>query len=694
MQRRAVLQVREVIFLARAKNKNMKRFLATSALILLLASQFTHAVKGAPQGPLYYTALGDSLAYGILDLSRGGYVPRYAGYVQDDTGSSVVLNNLGQNGLRSDQLLEALRTNSTFRNSISNSQIVTWDIGGNDFLRLMDDYREGNCGGADNQDCLRSALTTFKVNWSAIIVEILSLRRTSDTVVRTMDIYNPFVKAQKTSDSWANDGGLNDFQVIKPYIDEANNHIRTTAAARGIPCAKVYQAFNGINGDEDAGDKGYISPYDFSGVHPGELGHKVIADLLRNLGYSPLSGSPTISLSSSTYGINEGAVNTSQGFGALSVTVTRSGDTSGTASVQYFTSDQSGGNECHQVTGNASQRCDYGLVNGTLRFAAGEGSKVITIPIISDGYLEGDETFILTLQNAIGTALGTSQATITIQDRGVATTAAQNPYLSNEFFVRQNYLDFLAREPDVEGWNTWPSVLNNCGAEKGFLGAPKACDRAFVSHGFIASPEFTTRGYLAYRMYEVALLRLPRYAEFVPDMAAMNGAPNSQELEQNTQQFAESFTARGEFTGRYGDVSAQALAAQLIARLEQNAAVVLPETTTTLPGQPTQYGRTELINKRLSGEFTVGQTLRAFVEQKAVYDRFFERGFVTMQYFGFLRRDPDLNDPHLSGWTEWVFVFTNGGAARNRPDILPRDYQHLTFGFIYSEEYRKRFGQP
>lgn len=672
----------------------MKRFLATLALGLLLASQLTPSVKGAPQATLSYTALGDSLAYGILDLSRGGYVPRYASYVQDDTGSSVTLNNLGQNGWRSDQLLEALRTNSTFRNSISSSQIVTWDIGGNDFLRLMDDYTAGTCGGADNQDCLRSALTAFKSNWSAILVEILALRRTSDTVLRTMDIYNPFVKAQKASDSWIDDGGLNDFQVIKPYLDQANSHIRSTAAGYGIPCAKVYQAFNGVNGDEDAGDKGYISPYDFSGVHPGELGHKVIADLFRNLGYSPLSGAPAISLSSSTYSVPEGMVNTPQGFGAVTAIVTRSGDTSGSASVQYFTSDQSGGNECNQVTGNASQRCDYTLAGGTLRFAPGEDSKTIPVSIISDGYVEGNETFTITLQNPVGAALGTSQATITIQDRGVATTPAQNLYLNNEFFVRQNYLDFLSREPDAEGWATWPGVLNNCDPGDGFLGSPRNCDRAHVAHGFIASPEFTTRGYLVYKMYEVALVRLPRYAEFVPDMAAMSGAPGSAELEQNTRQFAESFTSRQDFKGFYDDVSAPSQAEAFIMRLEQNAGVTLPASTTTFPGQPPQYGRQELISLRANGTLTMGQTLRAFVEQKVIYDKYFERGFVTMQYFGFLRRDPDLNDPFLNGWSEWVYVFTNGGADRGRADVLPRDYHHLIFGFIYSEEYRKRFGQP
>ncbi len=272
----------------------MNRFLSLTLLVVLLTTHLTFSVEAAvpatSSGTLNYTALGDSLAYGILDLSAGGYVPRYGSYVQTDTISSVSLTNLGQNGWTSAQLLNALRTNATFRTSIANSQVVTWDIGGNDFLRIINNYKGGTCGGADNQDCLRANLAAFKANWSAVITEILALRSTNNTIIRTMDIYNPFVKAEKASDSWANDGGLNDFQVLKPYIDGANDYISITSAANNIPCAKVYQAFNGTNGDEDAGDKGYISPYDSSGVHPGELGHKVIADLFRNLGYAPLIG--------------------------------------------------------------------------------------------------------------------------------------------------------------------------------------------------------------------------------------------------------------------------------------------------------------------------------------------------------------------------------------------------------------------
>ena len=402
-----------------------------------------------------------------------------------------------------------------------------------------------------------------------------------------------------------------------------------------------------------------------------------------------------IKLSQNNYIFDESTINTAQGYGVLRVDVTRGDPNAGSATVQYFTEDAAGGSDCNVVAGHASQRCDYATAAGTLRFSPGEATKTILIPVVPDGYIEGNETFTLKLQNPTGATMGaTSQATLTIQDRGVATTPAQNPYIDNSFFVRQLYLDILGREPDTDGFNTWTGVLNTCGPEKGFLGAPRACDRAFVSHGFVASPEFTDRGYYLHRMYEVGARRLARYSEFVPEMAGLSGAPGSAELEQNAAQYAENFVTKAEFVANYGSVSTTGQASQYIALLEQNAGVSLPATTTTLPGQPTQYNRQDLINKRASGEFSLGKTLRAFVEQKVVYDRFFERGFVTIQYFGFLKRDPDLNDAALAGWTEWVFVFTNGGAQRGRPDIGPRDIQHLIFGFIYSEEYRKRFGQP
>lgn len=401
----------------------------------------------------------------------------------------------------------------------------------------------------------------------------------------------------------------------------------------------------------------------------------------------------TVGFSSNAYSFNEGTINIGftegatgqyRGFGLVVVPVQRTGDTSMPATVKYFTSDQSGGNDCNVVTGYASQRCDYTLVSGTLHFAAGEYSKTIFIPVVNDGYVEGSEVFTIKLENYLGTNLGTSQATITlVDDDTTATTGANNPYLSNPFYVWQLYQDILGRYPDQAGFTDWTGVLNNCGSQHGFLGAPPECDRAHVAHGFVASPEGTDRGYLLYRMYEVGMGRLPRYNELMPEMTGLRGTDGTNEQEQNTSRFVEGFSTRQEFINSSGNFMATTQAADLIAKWEQKIGVTLPSSATTNPGQPPQYTRQQLINKRLSGEFSVGQTLRAFVQQQAVYDKLFERGYVTMMYFGFLRRDPDLNDPNLSGWNNWVATFSNG-----------RDIHNLIFGFIYSEEYRKRFGAP
>jgi lysophospholipase L1-like esterase len=125
----------------------------------------------------------------------------------------------------------------------------------------------------------------LETNWDAITAEVLELRSTSTTIVRTMDIYNPYVRTDMVSDTWQNDGGMNDFEVFKIYVDQVNYHIATTSYITRVPYAQVYLAFNGPTGDEDPKSKGYLS---FDGVHPNDSGHRIIAEELRKLGYAPL----------------------------------------------------------------------------------------------------------------------------------------------------------------------------------------------------------------------------------------------------------------------------------------------------------------------------------------------------------------------------------------------------------------------
>jgi lysophospholipase L1-like esterase len=272
-----------IAYLARRPDMagNVRRLLRLILVVVLLVGASQGTTLAAPAS-WDYVALGDSLATGFGAFK--GYVPLYEAHVETDTGVAVTRTNLGQNGWTSSQLLSALRNDPTFRRATREAEIVTWNIGGNDLRAARNSYKKGTCGGADNQDCLRAGVAKLKTNWDAITAEVLELRATSNTIVRTMDIYNPYVRTDTISDTWQNDGGMNDFQVFKRYVDEVNYQIATTSYTSGIPYAEVYLTFNGTTGDEDPKSMGYLS---FYGVHPNNTGHRIIADELRKLGYIP-----------------------------------------------------------------------------------------------------------------------------------------------------------------------------------------------------------------------------------------------------------------------------------------------------------------------------------------------------------------------------------------------------------------------
>jgi lysophospholipase L1-like esterase len=219
-------------------------------------------------------ALGDSLAVGVA--AGEGYVPRYANMIATDTGHAVNIRNFGVLGWKSGDLLAALRSDAPMRDAIQHANVVVWDIGGNDLLSAHTHFLRGDCGGSDNLECFRNAVTRFRTNWDDIVAEILALRSAKTTVIRTMDVYNPFVSEDRL-------GG--NFQQLNQFLEQVDEHIHTSAAANGIPVADVHAAFNGADSTEDPESKGYLA---VDHVHPNDTGHRVIAEQLRNLGYAPL----------------------------------------------------------------------------------------------------------------------------------------------------------------------------------------------------------------------------------------------------------------------------------------------------------------------------------------------------------------------------------------------------------------------
>ena len=351
----------------------------------------------------------------------------------------------------------------------------------------------------------------------------------------------------------------------------------------------------------------------------------------------------------------------SESSGSLEIVVTRSGDVANAATVNFITADTAGLAPCSVVNGKASERCDYGSTAGTLRFATFETSKSIFIPIVNDARVEGNETFTITLTTAVGAQMGSpASLTVTIVDDDT-TPATQNPIDGIGPFVTQQYIDFLGRLPDPVGFANWVGTLSGCPQDGFGENLNPSCDRVHVSSGFFLSDEFRGRGYWAYRFYEVAFDRRPLYTEFVPDLAQVGGAQSPESELLSKAAYTDAFVQRSEFTNRYDALSNSAF----VNALEQNAEITL-------------NNKGDLIAALDTNQKTRRQVLREIVESTAVEDKFFIRAFVAMQYFGYLRRDPDT-----IGYNNWVTALTND----------PSNSRHMIFGFLFSDEYRGRFGQ-
>lgn len=401
-----------------------------------------------------------------------------------------------------------------------------------------------------------------------------------------------------------------------------------------------------------------------------------------------LNDDAVIQFASPTFSVGESTAD-------ANVIVTRTGDLSVASSVDYATADSSGANNCNVINGNASARCDYETTIGTLRFAVGESSKSITIPIIEDAYAEGNENFTITLSNPFGAAVVTpGAATITINDD--ETVNGLNPIDQAGFFVRQHYIDFLNREPDASGLAFWSNQISECQQPGATCNA--AVRRINVSGAFFLSIEFQETGYLVERLYKASYgdasgtsnfgpthqLAVPivRLNEFLPDTQeigrglVVNSPGWEQVLENNKVAFILQFVQRPRFAIAF---PTSLTPAQFVDMLFVNAGVT-----------PSASERASIINE-FGGAGTSADTaararaLRRVAENSALNQAEKNKAFVLMQYFGYLRRNPnDPQDTDYSGYDFWLTKLNQFNGNFVNADMVQ--------AFIDSSEYRGRFG--
>jgi CSLREA domain-containing protein len=359
-----------------------------------------------------------------------------------------------------------------------------------------------------------------------------------------------------------------------------------------------------------------------------------------------VSPSPRVQFETSAFVVRESD-------GSARINVVRTGSDESPLTVAYAT----GG-------GTASVGSDYANVSGTLVFQTGERLKSFNIPVFDDDLTEGGETVGLTLSNASGGRLGSiTQAVLTILD-----DESENPINDTTFFVRQHYLDFLGREPDADGLKFWVDNIRVCGADL----QCREVKRINTSAAFFLSIEFQGTGFFVQRLYRLSFGRAPLFAEYLPDLTAVRegvivGQPGALDrLELNKRLFVEQFVKRAAFKAKFDPQNE----AQYVDTLAAAAGVTLPEEE-----------RTALIVNLLTHRETRAGVLLKMVEKDAFIRAEFNRAFVQMEYFGYLRRDPDA-----AGFNFWL----------NKLNAFNGDYikAEMVKAFLSSTEYRARFGQP
>jgi photosystem II stability/assembly factor-like uncharacterized protein len=319
---------------------------------------------------------------------------------------------------------------------------------------------------------------------------------------------------------------------------------------------------------------------------------------------------------------------------------------------------------------------------------------VTTTAQIYDLGVVADGNYTFTFKNS-GTVLKTQAFTVS------STTPPANPIDDARQFVKQQYRDFLNREADPAGENFWTDNITKCAdpARRPAGQTEAQCtlrQRETTSGAFFLSPEFQYTGYYVYRVYVGALGRRPKLSEFIPDAQflgngiVVNGQLSAAVINQNKAAFAAQFVncvdpakyRCAEFKSIYDSLNNQQYVDRLFLTTGVNASTT--ERTALVNGlNGGTETRATVLQKVVDGINVISEGNQQFTTTygQAFYNAEFNRAFVQLEYFGYMKRDPD--DAGYAFWLGKLNQF--GGNFVNAEMVL---------AFISSPEYRARFGQP
>ncbi len=262
---------------------------AVVALVLIVAAcsgpadPLRASAEASPSEAVEASGDDEAWNYVALGTSFTGYASwpeMYVAHIEKDLGVEVRLHDETVGGGRADEALERIRSDEPLRALLAQADVITVDPAIDEMRVPMVTFAgEGGCGGVDGQDCFRETLPGVKAAWEGLLDELVELRSPSqaDLIVIVPGAW----LAEYACGSW----GSACWEVEAGYVVELLRFWSEAAAERGLKVANTLEALHGPGVFEAPVDRDYLQS---DRLHLTDAASQIIADLLRELGYTPL----------------------------------------------------------------------------------------------------------------------------------------------------------------------------------------------------------------------------------------------------------------------------------------------------------------------------------------------------------------------------------------------------------------------
>lgn len=194
---------------------------------------------------LTYSAIGDSITLGTGTIL---FSPTFSDFyriaIEEETKKSVLLKKFAQNGATTESVRRWLEQSLP----IESSNIITITAGGNDLIDAAEEFVVKK-----QERVLEEALKRCCENMNWIVNHLTSESFLSTPrIIRIVNLYNP----------------LPNLPMTEEWVTKFNNHLVSCTKNKYVKVANVFHSFKGR-------EELLLS---FDGVHPNNLGHKVISE--------------------------------------------------------------------------------------------------------------------------------------------------------------------------------------------------------------------------------------------------------------------------------------------------------------------------------------------------------------------------------------------------------------------------------